>query len=238
MKPHLFLLPGALGTSTLFKDLAETLQTDFHIHTPDYSGHGGTPLNETAFSIDGCAMDLRDRIRRWCDDGAPVYVAGHSLGGYTALWAALQGEQRIQRVMTIGTKFDWNPEFAARETAMLDPEILLDKAPAFALELKHRHAPADGSDPERWRLLLKNTAGMMTGLGAQPPLTTETLAQLKIPVRICVGDRDRMVSIDESMWAWKAIPDAQFCVMPASPHQIEKVRTDRLAFEIRSFFAS
>lgn len=236
MKPHLFLLPGALGTSTLFRHLAEVLQAHYHIHTPDYSGHGGTPMGPHAFTIAGCAEDLTDRINRWCADGAPVYVAGHSLGGYTALFAALQPDHRISGVMTVGTKFAWTPAFAEGETKMLQPELLLQKVPDFARDLQQRHAPADGSDPERWKLLLAATAGMMQELGQHPPLTEATLAHIQIPVKICVGDRDRMVGIDESMQAWKWIPGAQFCVMPDSPHPIERVSTKRLAFEIQEFF--
>jgi pimeloyl-ACP methyl ester carboxylesterase len=234
MKPHLFLLPGALGVSTHYHRLAGQLQSHYHIHTPDYSGHGGTPISENAFTIEGCAREISKWIDDYCHDDAPVYVCGHSLGGYAALLACLRGENRIKAVMTVGTKFHWNPEFAQGEVKMLNPEFLLAKAPDFAADLQARHAAHD--DADRWKLLLTMTADMMMDLGSNPPFNGETLSKINIPVKICVGDKDRMVTIDESTAAWKAIPGAQFCVLPATPHQVERVSAERLTFEIRSFF--
>lgn len=234
MKPHLFLLPGALGVSTHYHQTAEALQSQFHIHTPDYSGHGGTPISENAFTIQGCAREITPWIDKYCKDEAPVYVCGHSLGGYAALLASLKGEERIKGVMTVGTKFNWTEEFAQGEIRMLNPDVLLEKANEFALDLKARHAAS--GDPDRWRLLLEMTADMMVDLGKNPPLNPVTLGNVKIPVKICVGDKDRMVSIEESLQSWKAIPGAQFCVMPKCPHQIERVPAERLIFEINSFF--
>ena len=50
-----------------------------------------------------------------------------------------------------------------------------------------------------------------------------------------LGDRDKMVTLDETVEVYKNLPQAQLAILPNTPHPIEKVNTDRLASEIKSF---
>ena len=43
------------------------------------------------------------------------------MGGYVALHLALHHPERVQRIVTLGTKFRWDPVTAEREAARLDP---------------------------------------------------------------------------------------------------------------------
>ena len=157
-------------------------------------------------------------------------IFGYSMGGYVGLYLARHHPARVGRLFTLATKFDWNPDGAAREAAMLNPEKMQQKVPQFYAALQQRHSPNNLDE------LLHRTAAMMTALGEQPEVTLQDLAQIQTPVRVGVGDRDQMVSIEETVQIFRQIPNGQLAVLPATPHPIEKVPLPRLAAEIQEFF--
>jgi hypothetical protein len=50
-----------------------------------------------------------------------------------------------------------------------------------------------------------------------------------------LGDRDKMVSLDETTEVYVNLPSAQLAILPNTAHPIEMVNQARLAYEIRSF---
>ena len=84
---------------------------------------------------------------------------------------------------------------------------------------------------------MRRTAAMMQQLGAQPLLTPETLAQIPVPVRIAVGDHDPMVTIEETVQAYRQLPNAQLQILPATKHPLEQLHWPLLAQALTHFFA-
>jgi pimeloyl-ACP methyl ester carboxylesterase len=208
----LLLLHGALGSCEHFDALAERLpQPPLSMNFP---GHGGLAANEP-FSIAGFA----DAVERYLDKkGAEAAdIFGYSLGGYVALYLAWKKPARVRSIATLGTKFDWTPETAARETARLDPAAIEAKVPQFAEALERRHAPAD------WKELLRQTARLLTALGQGPDLTTEAWPAITCPVTIGRGELDTMVTAEESRAVAAALPNARYVELPATKHPLELV---------------
>ena len=226
MKPALLLLHGALGSSRHFDAIVPVLEEQYAVHRFDFHGHGGTPLPSSPLSIEIYTSQLLDYIRR--HQLAPAAIFGYSMGGYVALRAALEAPDAVQRIQTLATKFNWSPGSAAKESRQLDAAFLLSKAPAFITQLETLHG-------EGWERLLPATAGLMTSLGAAPLLTPDDLSKINIPVRLMVGDRDAMVSIEETLQAFKSLPQASMAVLPDTKHPLEKVNNAVLIWEIRSF---
>ena len=54
------------------------------------------------------------------------------MGGYVALQLANKHPKYVQKIITLGTKFAWDKETAAKEVKMLNPEKIEEKIPAFA----------------------------------------------------------------------------------------------------------
>lgn len=223
---HLLLLHGALGDKSQFQTLADWLQADFIVHTLNFSGHGGAAM-PTRFSIPGFEND----VLNYMDENKikSAHVFGYSMGGFVALHLAKSNPERIQKIFTLGTKLEWSPEIAARETRMLDAAKIAEKVPAFANQLKNRHAPND------WKEVLEKTSEMMTTLGDNP-LSEKFFASISAPARLSVGDRDTMSSVDETNAAYRQIPGASFMVLPDTQHPIEKVDLERLRNELLLFF--
>lgn len=224
---HLLLLHGAIGAMDQFGPLSEALKDDFTIHTLNFSGHGGRPIPES-FSIGAFADDVLDYLSQ--NSIGTIDIFGYSMGGYVALYLARHYPERVGRIFTLATKFSWAPEIAAHETKMLDAKKIAVKIPAFADQLEQRHKPSD------WRQVLSKTAAMMTDMGAGNPLRAEDFPQISHPVMVGIGDRDAMVTLDETIVVYRALQQANLVVLPATQHPLEKVDTGRLASEIKSFF--
>lgn len=221
------LLHGALGSRKSFQHLIPLLPEDYQPQAISFSGHGGVPF-QPDFSIDSFARELLDYLD---EKGIPkINLFGYSMGGYVALRFAALHTDRVEKAMTLATKFDWTPESAAKECRMLDPEKIEAKVPLFAAELKKTHEPND------WKQLLTRTADLLRDLGANPFLTTENAKNLNLPVRLSMGDRDNMVTLSETIAMFQSLPQASLAVLPDTYHPIEKVNPQRLASAIRDFF--
>lgn len=224
---NLLLLHGALGAAALFDALKQRLAPHYRVYTLDFSGHGGQPLPAGPFNMALFTADILNLLER--EQLRTVHIFGYSMGGYAALCFALQHPERVLRVFTLATKFAWSPEIAAEECRLLQPEKVAAKVPHFAATLAQRHAP------QSWQQVMYKTAEMMRHLGQQPRLTAEALAALHLPVQVAVGDRDTMVSLQETSWAYKQLPEARLLVLPNTRHPLETVAVARLAYEIRQF---
>ncbi|MBK1897848.1 alpha/beta fold hydrolase [Chryseobacterium paridis] len=212
---NLLLLHGALGHSDLFKPYKQVLSKHFNIHTPLFSGHGNTEISEKGISIEKYTQELTEYCQQ--EKLEDVYIFGHSMGGYVGLCYALQQPGNVNSVLTLGTKFDWTEEQAIKESKMLDPEVILAKIPKYAEQLETQHGT-------QWKKLLPAVANMMISLGKNSPLNQITLANLTIPVQIMVGDKDNMVTIEESMQTHRDIPNARLAVLPDTKHPMDRTR--------------
>lgn len=226
MKPKLILLHGALGDAKQFQPLCKQLASDFDVLTPDFPGHGNSDETLKEYTIENLSAFLLAYMQSL---KAPAYVFGYSMGGYVALWTACHYPERFKGIITLATKLDWNPESVAKETAFLDPDRMLEKIPAYAKLLEERH------HKHHWKDVLKGTVYLMTALGNYPLLNREICSRLMLPVWMGLGDRDTMITIDETRTVQQAIPQSAFYTLPNTAHPIEKVDLDWMAFMIRKF---
>lgn len=228
MKEKLLLLHGAIGSSDQFKELKILLSEKFDIHALNFSGHGGL-LADTEFSIRRFTDDVLDFLNK--ESVPAINIFGYSMGGYVALYMARHFPEKVKKLYSLATKFDWNNESAAKESGLLNADKIEEKLPAFATLLKERHLPED------WKKVLSRTAEMMLGLGADPALSSADFKQIKSKVVIAVGDKDNMVSTNEGKHVSELIPNAEFRLIKDAVHPIEKLPVELLRNEIVSFFS-
>ena len=223
-KPPLLLLHGALGSARQLEPLATVLRQQYAVHCFNFAGHGGQEDLPAPFSIARFALELEAYLQAEGLKGLPVF--GYSMGGYVALYLAARQATFFTQILTLGTKFSWSPQSAAREAGMLQPEVVQEKVPHFAQMLARRHHPLD------WRQLMEKTAAMMRSLGDRPALNQAMLSGLKLPVTIMRGSQDRMVSEEESLQAAEWLPHGQFVTLAEQPHPLEQLNINLLVNEI------
>ena len=181
------------------------------------------------FSIQRFSGELLEFAAKLPAYARPVSVFGYSMGGYVAVYTALQHPELFHGVATLATKWHWTPESAAREQALLDPAAIEVRLPAFARQLADRHAPND------WKELLLRTSDMLGAMGQRPPIDATNPPGLSIPALLMVGDRDKTVSIPETLAMHEAWPGSSMGVLPDTAHPFEKVDTALLTDLIRRF---
>ncbi|RYZ53324.1 MAG: alpha/beta fold hydrolase [Sphingobacteriales bacterium] len=225
MQP-LVLLHGAIGASSQLASIAAAFP-EKKILCPDLSGHGQAPF-AGSFSIEGFAKEVLGYMDSRGIGKADFF--GYSMGGYIALHLAATCPERVGKIITLATKFAWSPEIAASEVRMLNASKIEEKLPDFARTLQERHGD--------WKQVLQNTATMMLELGEEQPLKPEVLDGIQQKVLLMAGDRDRMVSLEETIAAYRQLPAAALCVLPHTPHPIEQMDTQLIVEQMIRFLTA
>jgi len=226
--PDIILIHGALGAIDQLEPLAALLDTQHTVHRIELEGHGST-RSDAPYSTHRFADNVRAFMAEKGIGAGSLF--GYSMGGYVALAVAATSPDLVTRVATLGTKLAWSPDVAAKETSRLHAPTIRAKVPRFAEALEHRHAASGG-----WELMLSRTAAYMTSLGEAATLDAGMLAAIRQPARLMVGDRDAVVTVDETRTAATALAAGQFAVLPNTPHPFEQVRLPLLAAHLSDFF--
>ncbi|HMK05299.1 MAG TPA: alpha/beta hydrolase [Ferruginibacter sp.] len=225
--PQLLLLHGAIGSKDQLKDLENILSSSYKVHSINFKGHGGSAFTADPFSIRSFAEEVITFLRSSNID--QINIFGYSMGGYVAMYLAKHYPGKINKVITLATKFSWNRAIAEKEIKMLNAEKIEGKIPSFAAALKERHLP------QNWKLVLEKTIDLLTAMGENNPLQAEDYLTIHQPVLLMLGDRDKMVTLEETLAVYKGLPNAQLSIIPNTSHPVEVANTARLAFEISSF---
>jgi len=227
---HLLLLHGAIGSSVQLQLLAEQMKENYRVHTLNFSGHGGNKIPYADFSIELFAKD----VLNWMEENAfsKINIFGYSMGGYVALYLAKHHPEKIGKIFTLATKFNWSPEIAQQEIKLLNPEKISEKLPVFAESLAKRHAPAD------WKMVLSKTASMMLNMGEKNPLSKNDFQNIHHPIILSIGDADKMVSAEETENVAKLLQNGNLLILPNTAHPIEQVDLNLLLPSIKNFISN
>lgn len=224
----LILLHGALGHSSHFEPYKAMLSAHARVHTITFAGHGGTAIPAAGIIM----QSYVDELRQYCETHnlSNFDVFGYSMGGYVALTYALQYPGSISSILTLATKLHWTEEGSLKESKMLNPDVIAEKVPKYAAQLAALHGETG------WKQLLPAIAGMMIGLGKKPLISLGDYTQINTRVQLMVGDKDAMVSLDETVLAAKSIPEARLAVLPGTKHPLEQVKPQLLMDLIKDFW--
>ncbi len=226
MNQNLLLLHGALGTKDQFRSLKEKLSHEFQVHDLDFEGHGkrASPKEFTMglFTENVIAYLSEKKINK-------AHIFGYSMGGYVGLNVAQKHPDFVGKIITLGTKFAWTEETAAKEVRMLNPQKIEEKVPAFANMLAAVHTK------NNWKEVVDKTAKMMLGLGRGERLTEKDLEEIKHETLIGIGSKDNMVSIEESKESAEILPNGNLRIIEDFQHPIDSINEEVLTSIIVDF---
>lgn len=228
MKPIL-LLHGAIGAQDQLNPLLQALEAlQYKVYTMSFSGHFKQAF-QPAFGIEQFAQEVERFITVQQLRQPPVF--GYSMGGYVALYLAGQRPGLLGDIITLGTKFLWTPEIAAKEVSMLDPATILEKVPKFAAALNQRHGAS-------WVELLHKTQALMVALGAENVLNNDHLKSICNRVLLGLADGDTMVTEAETQVVCDAIKEARRFMLSGAKHPVETVNAEQLAALLHQFIGN
>lgn len=207
--------------------LAYALEDKYRVHAFNFSGHGGRPFPAEPFSIPFFSYQILQYMQE--QEIEQAHLFGYSMGGYAAMYLAKQHPEKVGKIITLTCKFHWDETTAAKEVKMLSVEKIQEKLPAFADELKRRHAP------NNWIDVVERIKELLTGLGNHNTLQPEDYASIHTPSLLLLGDRDKMVTWEETVAVYKHLPVGQLGMLPGTPHPFEQVEVSLLAYLIHNF---
>jgi 3-oxoadipate enol-lactonase len=211
----LVALHGGIGTGHYhWSKLIRTLASDYRLHLPDLPGHGRTPLPDDGSYNRDVQVDAVDRYLS--DLGAPVHVAGFSMGGHACLALAARRPELFASLTVVGVSIaehegleGWRHKF--------DPDDLERDFPVWARHLSGIHEPQGG--PDAWKDVCRRDSK-----GLRVDLDVEQLAGLDCPVMLVRGDRDPAVDPAHYAELRRVWPHADEFVVPGGAHDVQLTR--------------
>jgi pimeloyl-ACP methyl ester carboxylesterase len=222
MKKNLLLLHGALGSRQSWKKIIPLLADDFTIFCPDLPGHGGNGAHTSKGTADEITAFVKEYIQQ--NISGDYFIVGYSMGGYLALKLATANPEHLKGIITIATKFNWDEAIAEKEAAGLTQENLA----SILHHLQEEHK-------DNFPAVLDLTKSILLSIGRKP-LAKADLEQISIPVLVALGDRDKMVTYDETKEFAAYIPGGTMDLLINQPHLLQKMDEQAIADIIKKRF--
>jgi len=223
---QILLLHGALGSPQYFDFIKSNLGSKYDVHTPTLLGHAGNNDQDIPLTIANYVNQIEAYVL--ANNLNNFVIFGYSMGGYIGLNYATKFPDKVKAVVTLATKFAWNPEVAQKEALFLQPAIILEKVPKYAQVLSKMHG-------DSWQNLVENIAELLLQLGQEPNLNKSNLSKIVCPVQVMVGAQDNMVSIEETKQLADQIKNSSIKILPDTIHPFEKIDQELLVDLLNNF---
>lgn len=235
--PPLLLLHGGLSTGASWEPTIPFLAKHYRVIVPDSRGHGRTTNPDDRLSYRAMAADMV-ALARALDISRPA-VCGWSDGGQIALEIGIIEPDFACALIACGVLYTFSEQYLdeARRYLCTDehdhaqPELFAERFSGDAEHMRRHHATAE--DPERWRTVMQQVAGLwLTPFG----LTEERMATLVAPTLIAAADHDVM-PLEEALAMFRSIPQAELAIFPGARHDIPVARPQLFAATVLDFLA-
>lgn len=243
--PHLVLIHGIGSSLFCWRWITPLLRTHFTVTTLDLPGFGQSSKTPHArYGLDEQVERLNEflnqlRIER-------PFLVGNSMGGNIALWFCLKYPDQAQGVTVIApaTSPKLIPWGLSRWVWLAQPMSMLVSRPAMRWlhqrTVSKRHLIDRTQVEETFRTYGRQSPAVRSFLLATEAIRDLRLARelsnLKKPVLILWGSRDRLVSraVIEALEA--ALPEAESHVHMGGGHHLQEDEPEWVADKITTFF--
>jgi pimeloyl-ACP methyl ester carboxylesterase len=214
--PPVLLSHGFSSTRALWRGQHRAFQDRYRIISWDMRGHGQTvsPDDPSQYSLKLVVADMRALLAHLGVERA--VIGGLSLGGYASLAFHQLHPQMVRALVIVSSgpgyrnaeaRAQWN-ERAHRRAAELEAHGLA------ALEAGDANTAASPGRHRSARALAHAARGM---LAQEDGRVIESLASIKVPVLVVLGDRDEPFAAPSRYMAAK-IPGARLAVIEGAGH--------------------
>jgi pimeloyl-ACP methyl ester carboxylesterase len=229
-KPVLLVLHGGFGT---MEDLDEILGgwTDrFCILGIDSRGHGKSTMGRELLTYAQMQRDVEMILKHLHID--QLSILGFSDGGIVAYRLACFSNLKIDKIVTIGSRWHWKNADATRHILQaVTAESWRNKFPD-TFEMYQRQNPERDFD----RLAKSLVALWMDS--AETGYPNENLQKINFPLLMIRGDKDPLTSVESLSELQKLIKDSSFFNVPGAGHAPFATQGEMIKICLREFFGS
>jgi len=233
--PPLIILHGLYGSSDNWVTLAKAISRRYTVFLPDQRNHGHSPHNEI-HDYDSMSNDLFELASDL--DLKKFYLAGHSMGGKTAMTFALKWPEMIRGLLVAdispfsdeGRKFNARNEVSKILGAIVDTDVLkatsrieADKMLAEKISSERvralilKNLQRDKNNRFSWKInavtLVNNLDRIVEGLPFQQPVTG-------FPVIFLKGENSDYILIEDYKHITALFPAAEIRVIKNAGHWV------------------
>jgi pimeloyl-ACP methyl ester carboxylesterase len=236
--PLLVLLHGAGDQAGTWNKVAPELRRHYQLLMPDLAGHGGSDPAEGVLSLGTLLAALEQVLDAMPWRGAPIMLAGNSLGAWVAMLYAQKYPRRVTRVILI----DGCPIKDALLEVNIMPKDRQEARRAF-------DAVLDPSTPRPANFVLddlirRSNTGPISRLfaaGAEDIskyLLDDKLRSFALPVDLVWGASDRLVPLDYAKKLQSLLPHCTLTVIERCGHAPQFERPQELTRVLLRILAS
>ncbi|MDB5082276.1 MAG: alpha/beta hydrolase fold protein [Chloroflexi bacterium] len=216
--PQLALLNGALGF------IGQGGHWDYHVNAFSEAGYrvliyehrGHRRTNNPPAHFNGYDEFADDAIALFdCVGFTRPHIAGLSDGAITALSLGMRYSQRVGSLVVAAANY-YQDEAILKFVNDFTPELLREHMTALVADL-------DSKMPGQWEELWNQTRLMFR---TNPAYSLTQLGGITSPTLVLAGDRDFIISLDQTIDIYKAIPESELCILPATNHVITMERPE------------
>lgn len=217
---HAFPLSSAMWLAQ-----REGLAATCRVITPDLRGFGGSLLGDDEPSMDAMADDVARVLD--AEGVERAVVGGQSMGGYVTMAFCRRHPDRVTGVILADTKAGADTEQARQNRERIAVQVLADGTGVLVEEVlptllgattKERRAMVFG----RVRGLVQSAppgavAWAQRAMAGRPD-SFGTLAALKVPALVIVGEEDELAPVSDAEAMLRAVPDGRLAVIEQAGH--------------------
>lgn len=208
---------------------------------PDLRGLGKAPVGKAPATMAAMAGDVlrlaeRAGLRRFA-------LAGFSMGGYVALEVVKQAPDRVAGLALVDSKMTADAP-QAREGRYQTIEKVKAQgvgvvAEAMLPKLLTSAAPPDLVERVRATMMAQRVEGVVGALQAMAERAdhSATLAALRVPALVVVGDQDALTTPADAEAMARALPDARLVVVKGAAHLTTLERADDVSAAMVEWYA-
>ncbi|WP_371495085.1 alpha/beta hydrolase [Kitasatospora sp. NBC_00374] len=227
------LLHGGAGPQSVapFADLLAADGTA-RVITPTHPGFAGTPRPDRLDTVAGLASLYRDLLDRL--DVDRVTVVGNSIGGWIAAELALLHSPRVSATVLVNAVGIAVADAPVTDVSGLSP-VELSRLSYHDPSL-FRFDPAALTEPQRAVLAANRQAlGVYGGPSMTDPTLRERLAGVTAPTLVLWGESDGIVGPAYGRAFARAVPGAEFVLLPGTGHVPQLETPHQLLTHVRRF---
>ncbi len=217
---HVILLHGALGCKSHWLHILPYLNQGYTYHNLNFPLHGGTAAAKKDLTLSDLTQFVSGYVKGQQLDN--FVIMGYSMGGYVGLDLAIKHFKGLDKVITLGTKLNWDKTIAEEEISKLSLENLVPI-----------HAKLEKEHGSHWQDVISATHSIMRSIGEQQ-LLMEDFKNIQIPVCLLLGERDKMVTHEETIMFSESGDTCSYQIIAGQPHLLERVDAELIAGKINA----